>query len=112
MVPNFRCCFSPLNRFFYMVRVVGSSLSHGKGGVVMARVFITGSSDGLGRMAAELLIEQGHKVVLHARSEQRGAEALAAVPRAETVVIGDLASIAQTRGVAESGSINWTHSTP
>jgi hypothetical protein len=28
----------------------------------MARVFITGSSDGLGRMAAQLLIEQGHNV--------------------------------------------------
>ncbi|MGA3103713.1 MAG: SDR family NAD(P)-dependent oxidoreductase [Terriglobales bacterium] len=67
----------------------------------MARVFITGSSDGLGRMAAELLIEQGHKVVLHARSEQRAKEALAAVSGAETVVIGDLTRIAQIRGVAE-----------
>ncbi len=38
----------------------------------MARVFITGSSDGLGRMAAQLLIEQGHSVVLHARDERRG----------------------------------------
>ena len=67
----------------------------------MARVFITGSSDGLGRMAAQLLIEQGHRVVLHARDPQRGEEALAAVPGAEAVVIGDLASIAQTRSVAE-----------
>jgi NAD(P)-dependent dehydrogenase (short-subunit alcohol dehydrogenase family) len=67
----------------------------------MARVFITGSSDGLGRMAAQLLIEQGHKVVLHARSELRGKEALAAVRGAGTVVIGDLSSIAQTRHVAE-----------
>lgn len=67
----------------------------------MARVFITGSSDGLGRMAAQLLIEQGHSAVLHARNEQRGREALAAVPGAESVVIGDLASLAQTRGVAE-----------
>ena len=67
----------------------------------MARVFITGSSDGLGRMAAQLLIEQGHRVVLYARNERRGEEALAAVPGAETVVIGDLASIAQTRSVAE-----------
>ena len=49
----------------------------------MARVFITGSSDGLGRMAAQLLIEQGHKVVLHARNKQRGQEALTAVPEAE-----------------------------
>lgn len=67
----------------------------------MARVFITGSSDGLGRMAADLLVEQGHKVVLHARNEQRAKEALTAVPGAETVVIGDLTSMAQTRGVAE-----------
>jgi len=67
----------------------------------MARVFITGSSDGLGRMAAQLLIEQGHSVVLHARNPQRGREALAAVPGAESVVIGDLMSIAQTRSVAE-----------
>ena len=67
----------------------------------MARVFITGSSDGLGQMAAQLLIEQGHAAVLHARSERRGEQALAAVPGAETVVIGDLTSIAQTRNVAE-----------
>jgi NAD(P)-dependent dehydrogenase (short-subunit alcohol dehydrogenase family) len=37
----------------------------------MARVFVTGSADGLGKMAAELLIEQGHNVVLHARSAAR-----------------------------------------
>src|SRR3954465_3091162 len=67
----------------------------------MARIFITGSSDGLGRMAAELLIEQGHKVVLHARNEQRGREALAAVPAAETVLVADLSSIEQTRRLAE-----------
>src|SRR6202167_3659551 len=67
----------------------------------MARVFVTGSADGLGQMAAQLLIEQGHGVVLHARSEQRGKEAMAAAPGAESVVIGDLTSIAQTRNVAE-----------
>jgi NAD(P)-dependent dehydrogenase (short-subunit alcohol dehydrogenase family) len=67
----------------------------------MARVFITGSSDGLGQMAAQLLVDQGHNVVLHARSEQRAQQALAAVPGAENVVIGDLASIAQTHNLAE-----------
>jgi len=67
----------------------------------MARVFITGSSDGLGRMAAQLLVEQGHSVVVHARNQQRGQETLAAVPGAETVVTGDLASIRQTHNVAE-----------
>jgi len=67
----------------------------------MARVFITGSSDGLGRMAAQLLVEQGHSVVLHTRSQQRAKEALSFVPGAESAVVGDLASIAQTRSVAE-----------
>ncbi len=65
------------------------------------RVFITGSSDGLGQMAARLLVEQGHAVVLHARHEQRGRTAMAAVPGAEAVLAGDLTSIAQTRALAE-----------
>ena len=67
----------------------------------MARIFITGSADGLGRMAAELLIEQGHRVVLHARSQTRADETKRNVPEAEAVVIGDLGTIAQTRRVAE-----------
>ena len=67
----------------------------------MARVFITGSSDGLGKMAAQLLIEQGHAVVLHARNEARGREAMSSVPGAESVLVGDLSSIQQTRSVAE-----------
>src|SRR5277367_4228015 len=75
-----------------------------KGPSDMARVFSTGSSDGLGRMAAQLLIEQGHGVVLHARNQQRAHEALAAVPGASTVLIGDLTSIAQTRSVAEQAN--------
>lgn len=66
----------------------------------MARVFITGSSDGLGRMAAELLIGRAHKVVLHARNEVRAKQASSAVPGAEAIVIGDLSSIGQTRDVA------------
>jgi NAD(P)-dependent dehydrogenase (short-subunit alcohol dehydrogenase family) len=67
----------------------------------MARVFITGSADGLGKMAAELLIEQGHEVVLHARSKARAEETKRNVPQAQAVVVGDLSSIAQTRSVAE-----------
>ena len=67
----------------------------------MARVFITGSSDGLGRMAGELLLSQGHAVVLHARNEARAQQTHAAVPGAEHVVVGDLSSMAETRRVAE-----------
>jgi NAD(P)-dependent dehydrogenase (short-subunit alcohol dehydrogenase family) len=67
----------------------------------MPRVFITGSSDGLGQMAAQLLLDQGHQVVLHARNKQRAKDAKVAVPGAADVVIGDLASISQTKGVAD-----------
>jgi NAD(P)-dependent dehydrogenase (short-subunit alcohol dehydrogenase family) len=66
----------------------------------MARVFITGSSDGLGKMAAQLLVEQGHHVVLHARNEERGAQAMASVPGVDGVVLGDLSSIKQIHTVA------------
>jgi NAD(P)-dependent dehydrogenase (short-subunit alcohol dehydrogenase family) len=66
----------------------------------MARIFITGSSDGLGRMAAKLLSDQGHKIVLHARNEERLKQALLKVPGAEKVLIGDLSSIEETRKLA------------
>jgi NAD(P)-dependent dehydrogenase (short-subunit alcohol dehydrogenase family) len=66
----------------------------------MARVFITGSSDGLGLMAGRLLADQGHEVVLHGRNEARAADAKKAVPKAEAVVVGDLATIAATKAVA------------
>ena len=66
----------------------------------MARVFITGSSDGLGRNAAKLLVELGHEVVLHARNEDRAREAAAAVPGAERTLIGDFASLAAVKRLA------------
>lgn len=67
----------------------------------MARIFITGSSDGIGLMAANLLIQQGHTVLLHARNEKRGKEALAKAPGAEGVITGDLSIIQETIQVAE-----------
>jgi NAD(P)-dependent dehydrogenase (short-subunit alcohol dehydrogenase family) len=70
----------------------------------MARVLITGSSDGLGLMAARLLIEDGHAVTLHARNEQRGAAASRALPAAEHVVVGDVQSIAGMREVADQAN--------
>ena len=65
------------------------------------RVFITGSTDGLGRDAAQTLIDEGHQVVLHARSKQRASALAGLAPRAAGVAIGDLASAAETRALAE-----------
>lgn len=70
----------------------------------MARILVTGSADGLGRMAASDLIDQGHSVVLHARNQARAADAIAGLPKAEAVLIGDLASIAETRNVARQAN--------
>lgn len=66
----------------------------------MSRIFISGSSTGLGLMAAELLIEQGHQIVLHARNSDRAKDARKALPTAETIVTGDVATIAGAREVA------------
>ena len=59
----------------------------------MARVFISGSSDGL--MAGRHLADRGHQIVLHARNDARAADAKKAAPKAEAVVVGDLANIAE-----------------
>lgn len=67
----------------------------------MARIFITGSSDGIGQAAAKLLADQGHKVTLHARNSDRAAQAQKAVPGAEGVIIGDLSTVAGAKEVAE-----------
>lgn len=67
----------------------------------MTRIFITGSADGLGYLASKHLVDEGHRVVLHARDEKRGKDALAKVPRAEAVVTGDLSIVGETIKLAE-----------
>ena len=70
----------------------------------MARICITGSSDGLGLMAGRLLAEQGHDVVLHGRSESRAADTRAALPQAEAVLIGDLSTLSAMHDVADQAN--------
>src|ERR1700726_3119125 len=70
----------------------------------MAKVFITGSSDGLGLMAGRLLAKQGHVVVLHARSEARAEGTRLALPQAEAVLVGDLSPLAAMRDVADQAN--------
>jgi NAD(P)-dependent dehydrogenase (short-subunit alcohol dehydrogenase family) len=67
----------------------------------MARIFITGSTDGLGRAAAESLIADGHEVVLHARSPDRASALSDLASRSAGVVIGDLRSGVETRSIAQ-----------
>lgn len=67
----------------------------------MARIFITGSTDGLGQAAARSLMGEGHAVVLHARNADRAAALADFGGQAANVVIGDLSSAAEVRRVAD-----------
>lgn len=70
----------------------------------MAKVFITGSSQGLGLMAAQRLAGQGHGVVLHARDAARAQAARRALPEASGVVVGDVSTLAAMRDLAEQAN--------
>jgi NAD(P)-dependent dehydrogenase (short-subunit alcohol dehydrogenase family) len=67
----------------------------------MARIFITGSTDGLGRAAARSLLDEGHEVVLHARSTERASTLAGLASEVTGIVIGDLCSAAEVHSVAE-----------
>ena len=67
----------------------------------MSRVFITGSSTGLGLMAGRVLAEQGHQVVLHARDERRADDARTVLLAAADVVIGDASRLKDLQRMAE-----------
>ncbi len=68
----------------------------------MASIFVTGSSAGIGQETASVLVNGGHRVVVHARSNERAADAQKGVPGAAAVVIGDLSSLDETRALAEA----------
>jgi NAD(P)-dependent dehydrogenase (short-subunit alcohol dehydrogenase family) len=70
----------------------------------MARVFITGSADGLGRAAAHTLLNDGHEVVVHARNRDRLTAVRDLLDQGAAAVVGDLSDLEQTRGVA--GEVN------
>ncbi|WP_433076766.1 SDR family NAD(P)-dependent oxidoreductase [Dactylosporangium sp. CA-052675] len=68
----------------------------------MRTIFVTGSVDGIGLRTAAQLVAAGHRVVLHARDEDRAAVAKAALPEAAGIAVGDLGSLEETRALARS----------
>lgn len=66
----------------------------------MARIFISGSSTGLGLLAGKRLIGMGHEVILHARNRQRAGDIEREASGAAAIGTGDLASMEQTMDVA------------
>lgn len=69
----------------------------------MTKIFITGSADGLGLMAAKDLLSNGHQIVFHARNEERAASLRRQFPQA-AILIGDLSDIGQTKKLAEKAN--------
>ncbi len=69
-----------------------------------ARVFVTGSADGLGHATARTLLAQGHEVVVHVRSQARLPAVKALVDQGAVATIGDLSDLAQIRDLA--GQVN------
>ncbi|MFP3700226.1 SDR family NAD(P)-dependent oxidoreductase, partial [Burkholderia sp. SIMBA_013] len=67
----------------------------------MARIFITGSVDGLGLAAARALLADGHMVVVHGRNRERLGAARELLSQGALAVVGDLADLAQTRELAD-----------
>ena len=67
----------------------------------MARIFITGSTDGLGRATAESLLAKGHEVIVHARSAGRLAAVQDLLDSGALGVVGDLSDVEETRDVAD-----------
>jgi NAD(P)-dependent dehydrogenase (short-subunit alcohol dehydrogenase family) len=67
----------------------------------VARIFVTGSADGLGQATAQTLLGDGHEVIVHARSSKRLAAVNDLIGRGASAVVGDLADLKQTRAVAD-----------
>ncbi|KAK8074116.1 hypothetical protein PG994_005015 [Apiospora phragmitis] len=66
----------------------------------MSKIFITGSSDGLGLLSAQALAKRGHAVYLHARNDSRAQDARRGCPEAKDVLVADLASADETKRLA------------
>jgi NAD(P)-dependent dehydrogenase (short-subunit alcohol dehydrogenase family) len=67
----------------------------------VARILITGSTDGLGRAAATELLDDGHGVVVHARSAERLSAVRDLVDRGAEAVVGDLSDLDEIRDLAD-----------
>lgn len=68
--------------------------------MIVSRILVTGSADGLGRAAADTLLAAGHDVVVHARNRERAKELDPLVERGARLVVGDFTDRDAVRRVA------------
>ncbi|MQS75535.1 SDR family NAD(P)-dependent oxidoreductase [Companilactobacillus halodurans] len=67
----------------------------------MAKIFVTGSTTGLGFLIAKDLIAKGNEVILHARNDAKKTKVEKELPKAKAVVVGDLSSISEVKSIAD-----------
>jgi NAD(P)-dependent dehydrogenase (short-subunit alcohol dehydrogenase family) len=67
----------------------------------MAVICITGSSDGIGLATARVLVADGHRVLIHARSRGRGRPVLEQLGGEATLVTGNLAQLDEVHRLAD-----------
>jgi NAD(P)-dependent dehydrogenase (short-subunit alcohol dehydrogenase family) len=67
----------------------------------MAVICITGSSDGIGLATARVLLADGHRVLIHARSRDRGRPVVEQLGDETALVTGDLAKLDEVHGLAD-----------
>jgi NAD(P)-dependent dehydrogenase (short-subunit alcohol dehydrogenase family) len=71
-----------------------------RAGVLVSRILVTGSADGLGRAAADSLLSAGLDVVVHARNQERAASLDSLVGRGADLVVGDFTERDAVRRIA------------
>jgi NAD(P)-dependent dehydrogenase (short-subunit alcohol dehydrogenase family) len=80
----------------------------------MAVIGITGSTDGIGRATARVLLADGRRVLVHAHSRERGELVAKALGGDVALVVGDLARIDDVRRLADQAREHdpidtWVH---
>ena len=70
----------------------------------MAQILVTGSTDGVGRATAETLLDDGHRVVVHARTATRLTAVHDLLDRGAEAITGDLADPGEVRGLVEQAN--------
>ncbi|MET7701039.1 SDR family NAD(P)-dependent oxidoreductase [Streptomyces sp. NPDC005485] len=63
----------------------------------MSRILVTGSTDGVGKATAEALLDEGHRVVVHARTTARLAAVQHLIDRGAEAIVGDFGHLDEVR---------------
>ena len=75
----------------------------------MTKTILIQSTDGIGLLTAKMLASDGHKVLIHGRSNERLQSAAAQIGGSVETYKADLSNMAAVKAFAEAVSKNHTH---